>query len=61
MQAIAREFNYTETTFVLPPQDPAYTAQVRIFTPSREVPFAGHLTLVLPSSWLGRQRPEATC
>ncbi len=42
MQAIAREFDYTETTFVLPPQDPAHTAEVRIFTPSREVPFAGH-------------------
>lgn len=42
MQAIACEFNYTETTFVLPPRDPAHTAWVRIFTPSREVPFAGH-------------------
>jgi trans-2,3-dihydro-3-hydroxyanthranilate isomerase len=42
MQAIALEFNYTETTFVLPPRDPAHTAQVRIFTPDREIPFAGH-------------------
>jgi trans-2,3-dihydro-3-hydroxyanthranilate isomerase len=42
MQAIAREFGYSETTFVLPPTDPAHTAQVRIFTPTREVPFAGH-------------------
>jgi len=42
MQAIATEFNYSETTFVLPPKDPANTAQVRIFTPTREVPFAGH-------------------
>lgn len=42
MQAIACEFGYTETKFVLAPQDPAHTAQVRIFTPSREVPFAGH-------------------
>ena len=42
MQAIAREFNYSETTFVLPPADPANTAQVRIFTPSFEMPFAGH-------------------
>jgi trans-2,3-dihydro-3-hydroxyanthranilate isomerase len=42
MQALAVEFNYSETTFVLPPQDPAHTAQVRIFTPDREVPFAGH-------------------
>jgi len=42
MQAIATEFNYSETTFVLPPQNPAHTAQVRIFTPRMEVPFAGH-------------------
>ncbi len=42
MQAIATEFNHSETTFVLPPRDPAHTAWVRIFTPSREVPFAGH-------------------
>lgn len=42
MQAIAVEFGYSETTFVLPPKDPANTAQVRIFTPTREVPFAGH-------------------
>lgn len=42
MQAIAREFNYSETTFILPPQDPANTAHVRIFTPGNELPFAGH-------------------
>ena len=42
MLAIAREFNYSETTFVLPPDDPANTARVRIFTPGGEVPFAGH-------------------
>jgi trans-2,3-dihydro-3-hydroxyanthranilate isomerase len=42
MQAIAREFNYSETTFVLPPADPANTARVRIFTPVSELPFAGH-------------------
>ncbi len=42
MQAVAREFNYVETTFVLPPRDAAHTAQVRIFTPDRELPFAGH-------------------
>lgn len=42
MQAIATEFNYSETTFVLPPEDPANSAQVRIFTPTMEVPFAGH-------------------
>ena len=42
MQAIANEFNLSETTFVLPPKDPAHTAQVRIFTPKFEMPFAGH-------------------
>ena len=42
MQAIAREFNYSETTFVLPPVCRAATAHVRIFTPRIEVPFAGH-------------------
>jgi len=42
MQAIATEFNYSETTFVLPPQDSAHDAQVRIFTVNREIPFAGH-------------------
>jgi trans-2,3-dihydro-3-hydroxyanthranilate isomerase len=42
MQAIAREFNYVESTFVLAPSDPDHTARVRIFTPDREIPFAGH-------------------
>jgi trans-2,3-dihydro-3-hydroxyanthranilate isomerase len=42
MQAIAAEFNLAETTFVLPPRDAAHTAQVRIFTPRAEMPFAGH-------------------
>jgi trans-2,3-dihydro-3-hydroxyanthranilate isomerase len=42
MQAIAREFNYSETTFVLRPRDMAHDAEVRIFTVNREIPFAGH-------------------
>jgi trans-2,3-dihydro-3-hydroxyanthranilate isomerase len=42
MQAIATEFNYSESTFVLPPADSRHTAQVRIFTPRAEIPFAGH-------------------
>ena len=42
MQTIAAEFNLSETTFVLPPKDPAHTAEVRIFTPRYEIPFAGH-------------------
>jgi len=42
MQAIAREFNLSETTFVLPPDNPQHHARVRIFTPAHEMPFAGH-------------------
>jgi trans-2,3-dihydro-3-hydroxyanthranilate isomerase len=42
MQVIASEFNYSETAFVRPPRDPDNSAQVRIFTPSNEIPFAGH-------------------
>ncbi|RDJ08935.1 PhzF family phenazine biosynthesis protein [Rhizobium grahamii] len=42
MQNIAAEFGYSEVTFVLPPEDPANTARIRIFTPTMEVPFAGH-------------------
>jgi trans-2,3-dihydro-3-hydroxyanthranilate isomerase len=42
MQQIAKEFGYSESTFVLPPQDPENSACVRIFTPTMEVPFAGH-------------------
>src|SRR5436309_13279150 len=41
MQQVAREFNFSETTFVLPSQPP-YTRRVRIFTPTKEIPFAGH-------------------
>ena len=44
-QNIAREFNYSETTFVLPPDDPSHTAKVRIFTPGGELQFAGHPTV----------------
>ena len=42
MQALAAEFNLSESTFVLPPDDPANTARERIFTPKVEMPFAGH-------------------
>jgi len=45
MQALARQFNLSETTFVLPPAAPGATARVRIFTPDFEMPFAGHPTL----------------
>ncbi|TQI77157.1 trans-2,3-dihydro-3-hydroxyanthranilate isomerase [Bosea sp. AK1] len=42
MQALAAEMNYSETTFVLPPDDPANDARVRIFHRTAEMPFAGH-------------------
>ncbi|HEU5348489.1 MAG TPA: PhzF family phenazine biosynthesis protein [Ktedonobacterales bacterium] len=42
MQAIAREMNYSETTFIVPPTDPKALCRVRIFTPAAELPFAGH-------------------
>jgi trans-2,3-dihydro-3-hydroxyanthranilate isomerase len=45
MLAITREFNYSETTFVLPPESQANTRKLRIFTPGGEVPFAGHPTV----------------
>ena len=54
MQAIAREFNLSETTFVLPPDNPRNHARVRIFTPATEMPFgsplAGHANGVGPPS-----------
>ena len=56
LQRIAREFNYSESTFVYPPDDPAHSARVRIFTPTMEVPFAGHPTIgtAIALSDLGR-------
>jgi trans-2,3-dihydro-3-hydroxyanthranilate isomerase len=45
MQQVAREFNLSETVFVLPPDDPAHTRRLRIFTPAQEVAFAGHPTV----------------
>ena len=45
MVALTREFNYSETVFVLPPDDPQHTRRVRIFTPGAELPFAGHPTV----------------
>ena len=45
LQSIAREFNFSETTFVYPPNDPSHTRRVRIFTPGGELPFAGHPTV----------------
>ncbi len=45
MQRVAREMNFSETTFVMAPSQPAYAARVRIFTPGTELPFAGHPTV----------------
>lgn len=45
MQSIAREFNLSETVFVLPPENAAHRARLRIFTPTSELPFAGHPTV----------------
>src|SRR2546430_16485155 len=45
MQAITREFNYSETVFVFPPEQSSNTRRVRIFTPAAELPFAGHPTV----------------
>jgi trans-2,3-dihydro-3-hydroxyanthranilate isomerase len=53
MQAIAREFNLSETTFVLPATTPAATYRLRIFTPMAELPFAGHPSV--GTAWVMRQ------
>jgi trans-2,3-dihydro-3-hydroxyanthranilate isomerase len=45
MQSLARETNFSETVFVLPPSDPEADVRIRIFTPAVELPFAGHPTL----------------
>ncbi len=45
MQQLAREFNLSETVFVLPPEDSAHTNRLRIFVPTKEIPFAGHPTI----------------
>ena len=52
MSALARWTNLSETTFLLPPKDPAADYRVRIFTPSGELPFAGHPTLGTCHAWL---------
>lgn len=45
LQHIAREFNLSETVFILPPADSSHTRRLRIFTPAAEIPFAGHPTI----------------
>jgi trans-2,3-dihydro-3-hydroxyanthranilate isomerase len=45
MQAIAREMAFSESTFILPPEDPSTQVRIRIFTPGEELPMAGHPTI----------------
>lgn len=58
MAAVAREFNVSETVFVFPPDDPVHTARLRIFTPSRELAFAGH-PLIGTAALIASQRVGA--
>lgn len=59
MQRIAREMNYSETTFVLPPEAPETDIRLRIFTPEEELPMAGHPTIgtAFALAHAGRLRP----
>ena len=59
MQTIAREFNLSETVFVLKPQQAAHTARVRIFTPAAEMPFAGHPTVGIAALLAQLKAPAA--
>ena len=56
MQSIAKEFNLSETRFVLPTETAEGTCRVRIFTPATELPFAGHPTVgtAFVLAWIGR-------
>ena len=58
MQTIAREFNLSETVFVLKPATPAHSARVRIFTPYNELPFAGHPTVGAAILLAGIRQPS---
>ena len=65
MQAIAKEFNLSETTFVLLPDDPRHDYRVRIFTPDTELPMAGHPTVgtsfvLAREHMIRRDEPEVT-
>lgn len=59
MQAIAREFNLSETVFLVTPENAAHTARMRIFTPSRELPFAGHPTVGTAALLAQLNHPQA--
>ncbi|HET9241194.1 MAG TPA: PhzF family phenazine biosynthesis protein [Oligoflexus sp.] len=58
MQAIATEFNLSETVFIFPPQKKGHTASLRIFTPTQELPFAGHPTVgaAVALGWLAERK-----
>lgn len=58
MQSVAREFNLSETVFVLEPRDPVNTARIRIFTPAAELPFAGHPTVGAAALLAGLRAPD---
>jgi PhzF family phenazine biosynthesis protein len=60
MQQFASWTNLSETTFVLPPSQPQADYRVRIFTPTRELPFAGHPTLGTCHAWLEAGGASAT-
>jgi trans-2,3-dihydro-3-hydroxyanthranilate isomerase len=62
MQAIAREINFSESTFVFPPDDPAHTYRQRTFVPFKEIPYAGHPTVgtAFVMSWLGKLPDRAS-
>jgi len=60
MQAIAREFNLSETVFLQKPANPAHTAKARIFTPGAEIPFAGHPTVGTAILIAGMNAPDPT-
>ena len=59
LQKIAAEFNFSEVTFVYPPENPDHTAKVRIFTPTSEIDFAGHPTIgtIIALADLGQASP----
>jgi trans-2,3-dihydro-3-hydroxyanthranilate isomerase len=59
MQAIAGEFNLSETVFVHPPENPGHAASLRIFTPGKELPFAGHPTVGAAIALAERQHGAA--
>lgn len=59
MLSLTREFNLSETTFILPPENPAHSARIRIFCPAGELNFAGH-PLVGTGFVMAQDRPDAT-